>query len=330
MSGEDDLIARLFAPIAGPGALGLKDDAAILEPSPLHDMVLTVDALVAGVHFFPDDPPELIARKALRVNLSDLAAKGATPRGFLLTFAMPASLSDDWLTAFAAGLAQDAAAYALPLLGGDTVRMPGPLTLSVTAFGEVPRGRMVQRTTAQADDLLFVTGDIGRAAIGLQCRLKPEDGWVQGLDDTQRAALHDGYLLPQPRNALMHVVRAQARAGMDVSDGLIGDVAKMMRASDVAGRIRLDHVPFSPAVAAAIGLAPHLRETAVTGGDDYELLLAVPPERADVLRHGAAAVGVAVTQIGDVLDPQPGMPELLVTDGQGKAYEFAIRSFSHL
>lgn len=330
MNGEDDLIARHFAPLAGPGGLGLKDDAALFEPEPGHEIVATLDALVAGVHFFADDPPAQIARKALRVNLSDLAAKGATPRGFLLGFAVPAGIDDHWIAAFAAGLAEDAARYGMPLLGGDTVRMPGTLTLSVTALGEVPRGAMVRRTTARPGDLLFLTGDIGRAALGLKLRLDPKSIWAQALTAPDREALLDAYLLPQPRNALVHVVRAHASAGMDVSDGLIGDYAKMMRASGVSGQLWLDRMPLSQAVAAAIAIEPSLLEIAVTGGDDYELLLAVPPERAEVFRQGARRIDVPVTQVGLVVPCGPDGRDLLVTDGQGKAYDFAVRSFSHL
>src|SRR5271167_2563083 len=144
--GEADLISRYFAPLAGPGGLGLRDDAALMRPPPGEDLVLTTDALVAGVHFFVNDPPAAIARKALRVNLSDLAAKGARPLGFLLSLALPRDWRDDWLEAFASGLGGDAASYGCPLIGGDTVATPGPLTLSITAIGSVPEGRMPKRT----------------------------------------------------------------------------------------------------------------------------------------------------------------------------------------
>ena len=168
--GEDDLIARYFAPLAGPAGLGLRDDAALVRPPAGEDLVLTADALVAGVHFFADDPPGAIARKALRVNLSDLAAKGARPLGFLLTLALPEEWREDWLGAFAAGLGADARTYDCPLIGGDTVSTPGPLTLSVTALGSVPEGRMARRTGVKPGDRLYVTGTIGDAALGLKIR----------------------------------------------------------------------------------------------------------------------------------------------------------------
>ena len=165
-SGEDDLIARYFRPLAtAPGALGLIDDAALLASSS-DDLVLTTDAVVEGVHFLPDDPPDAVARKALRVNLSDLAAKGATPAGFLLTLALR-EVKEAWLAPFARALGEDAAAFGCPLLGGDTVSTPGPAMVSVTAFGRVPAGRMVRRAGARAGDRIAVTGTIGDAALGL-------------------------------------------------------------------------------------------------------------------------------------------------------------------
>src|SRR5271156_1731588 len=169
--GEDDLIVRYFAPLAGPAGLGLKDDVALLRPPQGRDLVLTTDALVAGVHFFADDPPGAIARKALRTNLSDLAAKGATPVGFLLSLALPAGWTEPWLAAFAACLGEDAQTYHCPLMGGDTVKTPGPLTLSITALGSVAAGGMAARTGVRPGDRLYVSGTIGDAALGLRLRL---------------------------------------------------------------------------------------------------------------------------------------------------------------
>ena len=205
--GEDDLIARYFAPLAGPAGLGLKDDAALLTPPPGRDLVLTTDALVAGVHFFADDPAGAIARKALRVNLSDLAAKGAAPLGFLLSLALPAGWTADWLEDFARGLGEDARAYDCPLLGGDTVKTPGPLTLSITALGSAPTGGMVARTGVRPGDRLYVSGTIGDAALGLRLRL----GQGPLLSEARRLHLLDRYLLPRPRLALAPAMRFRAR-----------------------------------------------------------------------------------------------------------------------
>ena len=299
---EDDLIARFFAPIAGEGAFALKDDAASLAPPPGHDLVLTKDALVAGVHFFADDPPHAIARKALRVNLSDLAAKGADPAGFLLALALPEGWRADWLEDFARGLGEDAANYGCPLLGGDTVKTPGPLTLSITALGTVPAGAMVKRFAARPGDAIYVTGTIGDAALGLALRRDPP--FAARLANVERAHLVDRYLLPRPRLVAAAAMRDHARAGMDVSDGLVGDLEKMMRASGVGARVDLARIPLSDAARAAIGGDATLFETALTGGDDYELLACLPPERAGAFEAALRAAGVAATRIGEVVAGQ--------------------------
>jgi len=325
-SAEDDLIARHFKPLAGvPGALGLTDDAAVLAPPPGCDLVLTVDALVAGVHFFADDPPDLVARKALRVNLSDLAAKGAQPAGFLLALALPAGVDDRWLAAFARGLGDDAALFGCPLFGGDTVRTEGPAVISITAFGTVPGGRMVKRAGARPGDRIFVTGTIGDAAFGLYLR-RAGAAAAEALTPAQRAHLADRYLLPQPRNALAPALAAHATAAMDVSDGLAGDLAKLCRVSGVSARVAIAAVPLSEAAQAVLRDAPALVETALTGGDDYEIVCAVPPERAASFEAAARGAGVAVTAIGDIVAGE-GPPAFL--DAAGHPLRFARLSFSH-
>ncbi|MBQ0824461.1 thiamine-phosphate kinase [Microvirga sp. HBU67558] len=296
---EDSLIARFFAPMAGEGGLGLTDDAARLTPRPGHDLVLTVDALVERVHFLPEDAPGSIARKALGVNVSDLAAKGADPAGFLLSLALPGDWTESWLAAFAAGLAEASRDFGCPLLGGDTVKTRGPLTLSVTAVGQVPSGRMVLRTTARAGDLVCVTGTIGDAALGLKLRADP--AWAAALTPDERAHLADRYLHPQPRHALATALRDHAGAAMDVSDGLAGDLAKMMQASGVSALVDLDRVPLSPAAAKAVETLPDLLDLAVTGGDDYEILCTVPEKNLDTLRKEADRVGLSLSVIGRVV-----------------------------
>ena len=323
---EDDLITRFFAPLAAPGGLRLMDDAALLRVPAGQDLVLTKDALVAGVHFFALDPPADIARKAMRVNLSDLAAKGADPVGFLLAIALPKDWSSDWLGEFARGLGADAAGYGLPLLGGDTVRTPGPLMVCITALGQVPQGAMVPRTGVQAGDSLYVTGSIGDAALGLRLRLggAGDAAWLARLGPAARDFLADRYLLPRPRNALAHVLRAHAHAAMDVSDGFVGDMRKMLKASGTGGVVQLANVPLSPAVHEALRLAPQLLSLALTGGDDYEIICAVPPERAASFEAAAAGLGVAVARIG-----QAGGVEARFLDAEGDAVAFATGSFSH-
>ncbi|PPD43577.1 MAG: thiamine-phosphate kinase [Methylocystis sp.] len=293
---EDEIIARVFAPIAGPAALGLKDDAALLAPT-AESTVATVDVLVAGVHFFPDDPPALIAKKALRVNLSDLAAKGAEPVGFLLSLALPADWTNDWLEAFAAGLAEDARAYAIPLIGGDTTATPGPLTISITALGRTPG--FVPRTGAKPGDAIYVSGTIGDAALGLALRRDP--ALAARLSPQARGYLLDRYLLPRPRLDLVPLLRAHASAAMDVSDGLAGDLAKLCRASRVSAVVEAPLVPLSPAALEA-SLAPGFFEAAISGGDDYEILFTAdanwtPPQ--DVFRIGAIIAGTAPPQFRD-------------------------------
>src|SRR6267154_363073 len=212
-SGEDSLIARYFKPLAtDPGAFNLVDDAAILQASD-DDIVVTTDAIVEGVHFLSDDPPDSVARKALRVNLSDLAAKGATPAGFVLTLALRAA-DDAWLKPFARGLGEDAARFGCPLLGGDTVSTPGPLMISITAFGRVPKGKVVHRSGAKPGDRVVVTGTIGDAASGLDILRGGAAAAVLADDAAARELLVGRYRLPQPRTALAGAVRDYAHAAM--------------------------------------------------------------------------------------------------------------------
>jgi thiamine-monophosphate kinase len=300
MTVETDLIARHFAPLAGEGAFGLRDDAAMLSPTAGHDLVITVDALVAGVHFFANDPPASIARKALGVNLSDLAAKGASPRGFVLTLALSGQPQDDWLSAFATGLGQAAAEWNCPLLGGDTTMTPGPLTLSITAFGEVPAGQMVRRAGARAGDMIAVTGTIGDAALGLVLQNEPERPAWAALAAKPRTYLIDRYRHPRPRIALMDALRIHATAAMDISDGLLGDVAKLLATSGVCGEIDVASVPLSDAARAAISADQTLRYSALTGGDDYELVITLPESAWAIFHEKAQKVGIGITCIGIV------------------------------
>lgn len=328
-SPEDRLIARHFKPLAtAPGAFGLVDDAAVIVPPAGHDLVLKADAIVGGIHFFPDDPPGAIARKALRVNLSDLAAKGATPLGHLLSLALPSGIDDDWLGAFAAGLGDDARRYGCPLYGGDTVRSPGPVMVAVSVFGAVPHGRMLMRAGARAGDRVVVTGSIGDSALGLRVRRDGDAARHWRLTADERDHLLDRYWLPQPRNAIALALREHAHGGMDVSDGLAGDLAKMCRASDVSAEIDVVAVPLSPAARNAIGAEPALIETALTGGDDFEVLASVADERWDDLCRLADAAGVTVTTIGRFHAAGTVGPQAVFLSG-GRRLSFARASYSH-
>jgi thiamine-monophosphate kinase len=326
LSAEDRLIARFFKPLAThPGALGLSDDAAFIAPPAGCDLVLKTDGIIGGVHFFAEDAAREVARKALRVNLSDLAAKGATPLGFLLTLALPRAIGDDWLAAFADGLRADAEEFGCPLFGGDTDRTPGPVTISIAMFGSVPHGTMVRRAGAKPGDRVFVSGTIGDAALGVVMRKKTAMGADWKLSEAQRRHLAARYLLPQPRNALAEAVRRHASAAMDVSDGLAGELAKLCRVSDVAAEIAVAQVPLSDAARAVIAAAPAMLETALTGGDDYEVVCTVPPSRAASFRAAAQAVNVPVSEIGAIV---AGEGARFLGAG-GKPLVFKQASFSH-
>ncbi|HEX2724797.1 MAG TPA: thiamine-phosphate kinase [Beijerinckiaceae bacterium] len=297
---EDELIARFFAPLAGEGGLALKDDAALLRPREGHELVLTVDGVVAGVHFLPGDPAAAIAHKALAVNMSDLAAKGAEPAGFLLTLALPDDWTEPWLEAFRDGLGDASRAFACPLLGGDTVRSAGPFWISITALGHVPSGGMVRRTSARPGHRICVTGTIGDAALGLAVHRGSADAAILALPGPDKSYLIERYLYPRPRLAVAETLRRHAAAAMDISDGLAGDLAKMMRASGASAEVETACIPLSPAAGAAVAKNPALIDLLVTGGDDYEILCAVPEDRLAGFLAETAALGAPATVIGTV------------------------------
>lgn len=322
-SAEDRLIARFFAPIAtDPGALGLSDDAAFIKPQAGHDLVLKTDAIVGGVHFFPEDAAQAVASKALRVNLSDLAAKGARPLGFLLSLAIPKDIKEDWLGGFAEGLRGDAVLFGCPLFGGDTDRTPGPVTVSIAMFGSVPEGAMVRRAGAKPGDRVFVTGTIGDAALGVALRGKVKT-WK--LSDAQRQHLMSRYLLPQPRNPLAEGIRNHASAAMDISDGLVGDFGKLCRASGVAADISVASVPLSDAAKAVVSGDTAALDLVLTGGDDYEIICTVPSGKAESFRAASKAAGVVVTEIGEIKKGEGAR----FLDPAGKPLVFVRPSFSH-
>lgn len=322
-SGEDSLIARYFRPLAtDPGAFQLDDDAAVLKADG-NDIVVTTDAIVEGVHFLPDDPPDTIARKALRVNLSDLAAKGATPAGFVLTLALR-SADKAWLQPFAAALGEDAAQFGCPLLGGDTVSTPGPLMISVTAFGRVPDGKMVHRSGAKPGDRVMVTGTIGDAALGLAVL---KGGKVHAAADADaRAMLAGRYRVPQPRVALAEIVRAHATAAMDVSDGLAGDLTKLCGVSGVSAAIDLASIPLSDAARGLVARGVIGVEALIAGGDDYEILCTMSEDRVEAFTQAALGTGVAVSSIGTVL---AGTAAPKFIDQQGREVTLERLSYSH-
>jgi thiamine-monophosphate kinase len=332
-SGEERLIATYFRPIAThPGAFALGDDAAAIAPPPGADIVLTTDGLVSGVHFLPDDPPVTIAKKALRINLSDLAAKGAAPLGFLMSIGLPADLPPDWLHEFARGLREDAEAYGCPLLGGDTDKIPGTMTAAgtiavhITALGTVPRGTMVRRAGAHEPSIIAVTGTIGDAALGLLLRKDAGLARRWKLDAAMRDHLIGRYRLPQPRMSIAAALRGCASAAMDVSDGLVGDLAKLCRASGVGADIAVDTVPLSAAARAALTADPTLIETILTGGDDFEIVALVPPNKVAALWAEAISATLAITAIGTVTETSR---EVRFLNAEGEVLSFRRPSYSH-
>jgi thiamine-monophosphate kinase len=324
-SGEDALISRYFKPLAtDPGAFNLADDAAVLKALG-DDIVVTTDAIVEGVHFLSDDPPDTVARKALRVNLSDLAAKGATPAGFVLTLALR-SADEAWLTPFARGLGEDAAEFGCPLLGGDTVSTPGPQMISITAFGRVPPGKMVHRSGANPGDRVVVTGTIGDAALGLDILRGGAVATALAEDAAAKAMLVGRYRVPQPRTALAKVVREHANAAMDVSDGLAGDLAKLCAASGVSAAIDAPSIPLSAAAAALLARGTVGIEAIVSGGDDYEILCTIPEGNLEAFARAAGIAGVSVTSIGTVI-ADTSAPKFL--NAQGREIALPRLSYSH-
>ena len=316
MHGEEAIIA-LLAPLTQgcAGAFGLKDDCALLTPAPGTELVLKTDPVAEGVHFLPGDAPQDIAWKALAVNVSDLAAKGAAPLGYLMALSFPTAPTVGWMTGFVEGLRAAQARFGCHLMGGDTDRRPGPLTISITIIGSVPRGKMVPRTTAQAGDALFVSGTIGDAGLGLALSRKTGLKTAWGLSEAEADYLRRRYRRPEPRLALATALRHYASAAMDVSDGLVKDLERLLRASGVAGHLVAADVPVSDAARKAVaGRAQGLTEL-ITAGDDYEVLATVPQDKAAAFIAAASAAGSPVALIGKIL---AGPPALAVTGADGQ------------
>jgi thiamine-monophosphate kinase len=319
---EFELIKQLFAPLAkdAPGALGVKDDAALIALPMGHELVVTTDALVEGVHFRACDPPDLVARKALRVNLSDLAAKGAEPLGYLLALALPATRRLDWLEAFASGFAEDQRQFRISLLGGDTTATPGPLTLAITALGSLPTGQMIKRSGAKAGDHIFVSGTIGDSGAGLGI-LSEEIPRA----NPHKEYLAQRYLLPQPRMALGVGLRGIASAALDVSDGLLADLGHIAETSGV--RIEMDaaHIPLSDAYRAIHGADAVSVVRATTSGDDYEIAFTVPEDRIEAARVAAQSAQTRITEIGRVCEGNG----VVLRDRNGNEIDVLRKGYTH-
>ncbi len=326
--GEFELIARYFAPLArsSPGAYGLLDDAAVISPSSGNELVLKTDAIVAGIDFPPDTAPGLIARKALRVNLSDLAAKGARPCAYLLDLVLPPGTDEAWIAAFAAGLSADQNEYGVALIGGDMSSTSGPAVIAVSAIGEAPIGRIIRRGGARAGDLVFVTGTIGDAALGLRVL----QGGLPALDAASSAFLLQRYRLPQPRVSLGSQLMGIATASIDVSDGLIADLHHICSVCGLDAIVSAQSVPLSAAARTAIGGDLEALGAALTGGDDYELLFTAPQASLDALNELSRSTGIALSHIGQMTAPKdPMKPRVHVLDEQRRSLEFGSEGWTH-
>jgi len=326
--GEFALIARYFAPLSQgfSGAYGLRDDVAAIASSPGQELVLKTDAIVAGVDFPPDEEPGHVARKALRVNLSDLAAKGAIPRAYLLNLILPRTVDEGWIAAFAGGLAQDQVEYGVDLIGGDMSSTAGPIAIAITALGEAPTGRLIRRGGAQAGDLIFVTGTIGDAGLGLRLLA----GGLPELDRTSREYLIDRYRLPRPRIALGPRLIGVATASLDVSDGLVADLRHICEVSGLSARVEAPLIPLSPAAREAIAIDPRHLETILTAGDDYEILFTAPPTSTAALADLERSLGIPITAIGRMTERSlTKQSPVTVTDAENRPLTFASEGWTH-
>ncbi len=313
---EFDWIARYFVPLAAPEGLGLKDDAALLTPKAGRQLVITTDAITAGVHFFADDAPDAIAQKLLRVNLSDLAAKGAMPRGYMLSLMLPEDTNAAWLEAFVSGLASDQARYGIYLFGGDTTKIKGPITASITAIGEVVENTMLRRSTAQIGDVVYMTGGIGNAFLGLKIR----EGKLEAND-----YLLDKYLFPNPRLEVGQELIELAHSCMDISDGLVQDAGHLADASNVGITINTSQLTLSREARDVLNQDDRYYKLMLTGGDDYELLFTAPIIHNDALMRLSERTEVTITAIGTVHDGQG----VVVLDASGNPMDFETTGYQH-
>lgn len=303
IASEAELIQTYLAPLARrmPGALGLHDDCAMLMPPPSTDLIVTMDAVASGVHFFADDAASDIAWKALAVNVSDLAGKGAEPFAYMMALSFPDAPEHAWLSEFTSGLGQAQAAFGIGLLGGDTDKRPGPLTVTITAFGHVPKSTAVLRSGAKPGDIIFVSGTLGDSALGLKLRHNQELATRWGIADGHVAHLLNRFLRPEPRLKLGPALRDHASASMDLSDGLLKDLGRLCAASGVAAHVNPEKLPLSAATRAVVSADPDCFPALVAGGDDYELVCVVPAAHAAAFASAATAASLTVTEIGIIV-----------------------------
>ena len=320
-SGEFDWISTYLAPLAADNSFGLIDDAALLDVPDGKSLIITQDAIAAGIHFLPDDPVDLIARKALRVNVSDIVAKGGRPNSYSLALGVPDTWRDADIALFAEGLATDQKQYELSLTGGDTYRSPDRLCVAVTMFSIIDRQAYKSRLGARAGDLIYVTGTIGDSAMGLKIV-----GGDLSVNSADQSFLSNACRLPDPPLTAADVVAQMATASMDISDGLMGDCRKLCAASKVGAVIHRDKVPVSDAVDRLLAHNEALWPSVLTGGDDYQILCTIVPDNATVFQQALAAQNVKITHIGAVKSSNIGA---VILDIGGVEVSIGKDSYSH-
>ena len=322
-TGEFDLIERFFRPLsrAAPGAFALRNDGALLTPPAGASLVVTKDLMVAGVHYPEGEEPSTVARRLLRVNLSDLAAMGAAATAYALGLALPEDIADVWVEAFAAGLARDQEAFGVALIGGDTVATKGPAVLSLTAFGTVAGDACLTRAGAGEGDDIYVSGTVGDATLGLRA----VRGGLADLTPEDHAALAERFRLPVPRLALGAALVGLATCAIDVSDGLVADLGHLCEESGVAARINADAVPLSAAVRRAVDEGEAEIADLVTGGDDYELLFCAPPAERGAIEALGRRLELAVSRIGTIEHGQG----VTVVDADGQPLALGRAGYTH-
>ena len=321
--GEFDLIDRFFKPLsrAAPGAFALGNDGALLTPPEGASVVVTKDLMVAGVHYPEGEEPAVLARRLLRVNLSDLAAMGATATAYALGLALPADVGDAWVEAFAAGLAHDQDGFGVALIGGDTVATEGPAVLSLTAFGTVEGNTCLTRPGAEAGDDIYVSGTVGDGTLGLRA----VQGGLAALPPEDRAALAERFRLPEPRLALGAALVGLATCAIDVSDGLVADLGHISERSGVAARVRAEAVPLSGPARRALAAGEADIADLVTGGDDYELLFCAPSVQREAIDALGRRLGLALTRIGGIETGRG----VTVSDADGQPLALARAGYRH-
>ncbi len=328
MIDEVDLIKTFLKPLAqgATAALNLEDDAALLKQEPGNELVISKDLLLEDIHFLKSDPPEDIAYKALAVNLSDIAAKGARPYGFLLGIGLPKAPTKEWATNFAKGLQKISQTYDCPLLGGDTTGSKSGLVISITILGSLAQGAMIKRSTAKPGDHLFLSGTIGDAALGLKLRKQPALAAQWQLDSTATTFLIDRYTNPTPRLDLVDLLTTYASAAMDLSDGLLKDLEKLCQASKCSAQVNLSKLPLSDPLLTVVKQDESIRDLALSWGDDYEILTAVPQIKAKDFLSAAQNQGCKVTHIGQITT---GLALPIYCDEDGQKITIKAKTFDH-